>query len=78
MSPKEKALELCNKFMISNSYQAIVWYNARICATIAINEILELDVVWYDIQLTKDYPKLYKNHQTIEFWEDVKNEIEKL
>ncbi len=38
--PKEYALELCKKFMISNSYQAIVWYNARICALIAVEEML--------------------------------------
>jgi hypothetical protein len=39
MTPKEKALELCNKFMICNSYQAIVWYNAKQCALIAVDYI---------------------------------------
>ena len=43
IDPKGKALELCNKFMIRNSYQAIVWYNASIWATIAINDIIGLD-----------------------------------
>ena len=43
MTPKAKALELCNKFMICNSYQAIVWYNAKICASIAVDEVISVN-----------------------------------
>lgn len=63
MTPKEKALELCNKFMICNTYQAIVWHNAIICVTILVNEVLELD----DFSI---YGKVY--------WQEVRKEIEKL
>jgi hypothetical protein len=41
MTPKEKANNLCYEFMICNSYQSIVWHNAKICALIAVNEIIK-------------------------------------
>lgn len=69
MTPKEKALELCNKFMICNSYQAIVWHNARICALIAVDEILA-----YQEQLLKNYN--VKLEST--YWYKVKQQINNL
>ena len=70
MTPKEKALELCNKFMICNSYQAIVWYNARICAELAVDEILNF--------MIKKLKWDLKYNGNIEYWKEVKREIEKL
>ena len=66
MIPKEKALELCNRFMICNSYQAIVWWNAKLCALIAVDEILN-----YDNQFIQ-------TEEQFNYWKEVKNEIEKL
>lgn len=40
MTPKEKGIELVDKFMIHNSYQSIVYYNAKQCALIAVDEII--------------------------------------
>lgn len=39
MTSKEEARELVDRFMICNSYQAIVWYNAKQCALIAVDYI---------------------------------------
>jgi len=53
MTPKEKAYELCYKFMICNSYQAMVWHNARICAEIAVDELIKEtgSKYWYNVKL---------------------------
>ena len=67
MTAKEKAKELVEKFATGG------WGKEN--ALIAVDEILDLDVVWYDEQLVKDYPKTYKPNQTIEYWEQVKSEI---
>jgi len=69
MTPKEKALELCNKFMISNSYQAIVWHNARICALIAVDEIIKTHLL--------SEKNTFGIHP-VDYWQEVKQEIELL
>lgn len=51
---------------------------AKKCSLFAVDEILELDIVWYDEELVKDYPKKYKPDQTFEYWEQVKTEIQNL
>ena len=81
---KEKALELCQKFGRTtlftdcNEGYTLPLEIAKKCASIAVDEILELNVCWYDKQMVKDFPKSYKNDQTFEFWQEVKQEIEKL
>ena len=67
MTPKEKAIQLVNKFMSyadSNHYGSIA--SAKQCALIAVDEILDM-----------------VKHTPIEFietdyWQEVKQEIEKL
>lgn len=84
MTPKEEAEQLVSKFManiifsIEQNIHASTVEAAKNCALISVNEILELDVVWYDLQLIKDYPETYKPNQTFKYWEEVKQEIEKL
>lgn len=69
MTPKEKAYELCYKFMICNSYQAIVWHNARICSLIAVNGFINCDT---NIMSKSNARK------HVYYWQEVKTEIEKL
>lgn len=74
MTPKEKAKELVDKFMAIKSmklsdYSLIYYPFAKLCALIAVDEILEDnvdDMSWelFDIR--------------IEYWQEVKQEIEKL
>ena len=85
MTPKEKALQLVSHYSMIIHYDSLTGVNlkntdetSKKCALISVDEIIELEVVWYDVKLTKDYPELYKNHQTLEFWEQVKIEIENL
>ena len=65
MTPKEKAYELCYKFMIHNSYQSIVWWNAKICAELAVNEIINIKLLWFQ-----------KDTKELDYWNEVKNEIQ--
>ena len=80
MTPKEKAKELLIKFLYYVESFSLEQQNenAKQCALISVDEILELNVCWYDEDLVKSYPKSYKPSQTIEFWEQVKEEIENL
>ena len=59
--PKEKAEELLDKMTME-----IGKFNAKLCALIAVDEILETVVVYDDI--SKDY----------QFWQQVKQEIKNL
>jgi len=64
MTPKEKAEELHNKFYkINEGVNLIYFEEAKQCALIAVDEILS--VVWY---VPVD----------IEYWQEVKQEIEAL
>jgi hypothetical protein len=63
MTPKEKAIELVEKFRIS---KAITESYSKQCALIAVGEIMNVIIGSYDYELEKIY------------WQDVKNEIEAL
>jgi hypothetical protein len=60
MTPKEKAKELVDKMYGVTDYQA------KQSALIAVDEIMKLDVVWY------------QGSRTYDFYQEVKKEIEKL
>jgi hypothetical protein len=65
MTPKEKAKELFDKyFEATNNY-----YQAKQCALIAVDEILG------DIDDSILHPQ---NKEAIDYWQEVKQEIEKL
>jgi hypothetical protein len=69
MTPKEKTKELFFKYRnLENKHSYINNYNAKQCALIAVDEILSLNVFEYYSDWTN----------TIEYWEEVKQEIEKL
>ena len=69
MTPKEKAEELVRKyysFGLNNPAQSFSWYECKQCALIAVDEILNNDgFTKFDDYLT-------------EYWQQVKQEIEKL
>jgi hypothetical protein len=61
MTPKEKAIELCEKML--NGFQfTIDEYTAKQCALIAVDELINYSEEWDDD----------------DFWQEVKQEIEKL
>jgi hypothetical protein len=74
MTPKEKADELVKKMYAvhSNSASNITLYFAKQCALIAVDEICE---ILEDNGLTFIE---YHDRTTIEYWLQVKQEIEKL
>lgn len=78
-NPKQKASELIFNFIQFHTNGVFSQVNLNVAkqfALICVEEILELNVCWYDEDLVKSYPKSYKPSQTIEFWEQVKIEIQ--
>ena len=68
MTPKEKAQELFDKYfnIIDNSHPMTdISVSAKECALIAVDEILKNDTIF-----------LYVHH--LDFWKEVKHELEKL
>jgi hypothetical protein len=74
MTPKEKAFELAHKFRLleirtsENSHMMISMADAKQCALIAVDEILDVITSIYDYDFEKLNP----------YWEEVKQEIENL
>lgn len=72
MTPKEKAQELIDKFkifVIGSSDSLIENENARHCALISVNEIIEANPIAFDEE---------DNCIAKQWWQEVKIEIEKL
>ena len=80
MNPKEKAEQLVSNFYAINSKLIIVKngydmgdrYNlvmpiAKKCALIAVNEIINLKLLWFQ-----------KDSKDLQYWNEVEQEIEKL
>jgi len=63
MTPKEKAKELVDKFTVVGLQQRAEGYQ---CALIAVDEILKVVLIYNDTQAEVTY------------WQEVKQEIEKL
>ncbi len=70
MTPKEKAIKLVQLMYI----QSISLYAAKLCALIAVDEILKTDpmIIWGESDTGIDY----KSND--EYWNEVKQEINKL
>ena len=64
MTPKEKATELINKFRDTDIWRS----TAKKCAIIAVDEIIN----------AIDWHKFETPNKEFEFWNEVKQEIEKL
>ena len=81
MTPKEKAIELYNKFLNPSGdtylYGMLEHESAKECALIAVDELIKyhddfMDVVRYELPSNIVAVIPYK------YWDDVKQEIEKL
>lgn len=80
-TPKQKAESLVDKYhkLFSVDLEnTISIYEAIECAKIAVDQILELDVIWLLGDIQKDYPQKYSFDQTREYWQEVKTELNKL
>ena len=87
MTPREKALQLCQKF----GYLGIKWdqaeyttlslENAKECALIAVDEIIKSrqEDGSFDDTLSSTSSEYYTPHPMyLTYWQEVKQEIEKL
>ena len=68
MTPKDKAIELYNKYKFVYIQNYTSKHEVKECALIAVDEIISI-VEWYDVRHISNQLK---------FWIEVKNEIEKL
>jgi len=73
MTPEEKAKELFNKFrgikpLKLSDYSVIYYPTAKLCALITVDEILKSDL--------RQSP--YQTQAPLKYWQEVKQEIEKL
>ena len=75
MTPKEKAKELILKFKEAPIKGTLAWYVSfelsKRFALIAVNEIINISLP------SSEYGGVITNN-TIEYWEEIKQEIEKL
>lgn len=81
MTPKEKAKELVEKFMAIKSmklsdYSLIYYPFAKLCALIAVDEIIKVSAPYIDKH--EPYYQELDDNQTQVYWQEVKQEIEKL
>lgn len=88
MTPKEKAMELIDKYIKLYPSYVVMWQrdvdnakkNIKECALIAVDEILKLDL--HDVGDYRNDQSSLDNFSTvtwyINYWEEVKHEIEKL
>ena len=77
MTAKEKAQELIDKFSVFANGEIeseVERHNSIECAKIAVQEILDLDVVWYRKEAIGK-PDFIRPEMTREFWEEVMNEL---
>ena len=87
MTPKEKAKELYNKyadeFNFDDTYRSYREQSKQ-CALIAVDEILESEprypsnVDWNDVGGTFQFYYVAQRVEAQRYWEEVKQEIEKL
>lgn len=77
MTPEQKAKEIFEKFSaiippigIEEGYNA-----SKACALICVEEILDLGVAWFSQDLVSEG---ISECDTLEYWEAVKTELEKL
>ena len=76
---RDKTDELIDKFSVFANGEIeseVERHNSIECAKILVQEILDLDVVWYRKEAVGK-PLFIRPEMTREFWEDVMNELNK-
>ena len=72
MTPKDKAKELVDKMWnIDERYGSIGFHEAKQCALVAVDEILNFDLK------AKNESQFIIERRIEDYWEEVKQEIEK-
>ena len=82
MTPKEKAIELYNKFLNPSGdtylYGMLEHESAKECALIAVDELIESFNSIYDASIRNIEKYSGAKYGMKDYWTDVKQEIEKL
>jgi hypothetical protein len=77
MTPKTKAIELVDKYYLQSDllYEFLSFIQAKECALIAIDEIIKSSPARSPINDSSDFMPHFKANK---YWNEVKQEIEKL
>jgi hypothetical protein len=86
MTAKDKARELINKYFKESDllYEDLTWTQAKECALIAVDEILSSrplepnDIDWNEQLWAYKYWYEAQKEEAAKYWQEVKQEIEKL
>ena len=82
MTPKEKAIELYNKFLNPSGdtylYGMLEHESAKECALIAVDELIESFNSIYDASIRNIEKYSGAKYGMKDYWQEVKQEIEKL
>ena len=82
MKPKEKAIELYNKFLNPSGdtylYGMLEHESAKECALIAVDELIESFNSIYDASIRNIEKYSGAKYGMKDYWQEVKQEIEKL
>jgi hypothetical protein len=76
MTPKEKAIELIDKFKLKQNFftNSFIKTTAKECALIAVDEIINSS----PLEPAHPYDYVIAEQEAMEFWQKVKQEIENL
>jgi hypothetical protein len=76
MTPKEKAIELIDKFKLKHKFftNSFIKTTAKQCALIAVDEIINSS----PLEPAHPYDYVIAEQEAMEFWQEVKKEIENL
>jgi hypothetical protein len=79
MTPKEKAEELVDKFRITLMNEDTDCGNEILCTSIAIQQsIIAVDEILNNFGLRTNGQNFYTEYKAVEYYQEVKQEIEKL
>ena len=81
MKPKQKAIELVERFSKFSFKGNIINFPnsiAKTCAIFSVEQILGFNVFWASTELVKESPETYTEEDTVEFWEAVLEELKQL
>ena len=77
MTPREKAIELVNKYFLSDI--DIDWYDSIDCALIAVDEILNMNLCLPIVLTIQDEQDIENSIKLLsEYWKEVRKEIQRL
>jgi len=81
MTPKQKSIELYNKFYLTSAHPNSVFirsFEAKKKALFVVDEIIAEAKWWHDTSSYEESTDFEGGEKRVNYWQDVKTEIQKL